>query len=148
MDPSGNYLLLVNAQPLCNCPSRIVRLALLLTNPVGLYAEYVYLLDEAGAQVAGVAWPDPKSILVLETAGQRGRLYRINLNAGEDIAFSAWGEGGLEERSPVPVRPVAKVLLAEVPIAQAWGLGVEAPDRLLTGAEGKVLRIQLPSALW
>lgn len=148
LDPSGNYLLLVNAEPLCNCPSRIVRLVLLLTNPVGLYAEYVYLLDEVGARVAGVAWADPKSLLVLETVGQKGRLYRVNLNAGEDIAFSAWDEGGLEERSPVPVRPVAKVLLVEVPVAEAWGLGVEASDRLLTGVGGKILRIQLPSALW
>lgn len=125
-----------------------MRLVLLLTNPVGLYAEYVYLLDEVGARVAGVAWVDSKSLLVLETVGQKGRLYRINLNAGEDIAFSAWDEGGLEERNPVPVRPVAKVLLMEVPVAGAWGLGVEASDRLLTGVGGKILRIQLPSALW
>ncbi|MFN4232269.1 S-layer homology domain-containing protein [Thermus sp.] len=148
LDPSGNYLLLASANPLCDCPSRVVRLVLLLTNPVGLYAEYVYLLDEAGAKVAGIAWPEAKNLLVLETSGQKARLYRVNLNAGEDIAFSAWDEGGLEERNPVPVRPVAKVLVAEVPLAEAWGLGAEAPDRLLTVAAGKLVRIQLPTALW
>ncbi|QWK22328.1 S-layer homology domain-containing protein [Thermus antranikianii] len=148
LDPSGNYLLLANARPLCDCPSRAVRLVLLLTNPVGLYAEYVYLLDEVGAKVAGIAWPEAKNLLVLETSGQKARLYRVNLNAGEDIAFSAWDEGGLEERSPVPVRPVAKVLVAEVPLAEAWGLGAEAPDRLLTVAAGKLVRVQLPTTLW
>lgn len=148
LDPSGNYLLLANAKPLCDCPSRAVRLILLLTNPVGLYAEYVYLLDEVGAKVAGIAWPEVKNLLVLETSGEKARLYRVNLNAGEDIAFSAWDEGGLEERSPLLVRPVAKVLVAEVPLAEAWGLGAEAPDRLLTIAAGKLVRIQLPMALW
>lgn len=148
LDPSGNYLLLASAKPLCDCPSRAVRLVLLLTNPVGLYTEYVYLLDEVGAKVAGIAWPESKNLLVLETSGQKARLYRVNLNAGEDIAFSAWDEGGLEERSPLPVRPVAKVLVAELPLAEAWGLGAEAPDRLLTIATGKLMRIQLPTALW
>lgn len=148
LDPTGNYLLLVNAQPLCDCPSRVVRLVLLLTNPVGLYAEYAYALDEVGARVAGIAWADSKNILILEISGQKSRLYRVNLNAGEDIAFSAWDEGGLEERSPLPVRPVAKVLLAELPDVGAWGLGVEASDRLLTVARGKLFRIQLPNALW
>lgn len=54
----------------------------------------------------------------------------------------------MEERNPLPVKPVAKVLLAELPLAEAWGLGVEAPDRLLTTSRGKVLRVHLPSALW
>ncbi len=148
LDPSGNYLLLVSSQPLCDCPSRVVRLVLLLTNPVGLYAEYAYLLDRTEAQVAGVAWPDPKNLLVLEAHPESARLYRVNLNAGEDIAFSAWDEGGLEERNPVPVRPVAKVLLAELPLSQPKGLALEDKDRLLTVVEGKVQRVQLPSALW
>lgn len=148
LDPSGNYLLLVNARPLCDCPSRVVRLVLLLVNPVGLYAEYAYLLDSPEAEVAGVAWPDSKNLLVLEAHPGSARLYRVNLNAGEDIAFSAWDEGGLEERNPVLVRPVAKVLLAELPLSRPKGLALEGKDRLLTVMEGKVHRIQLPSALW
>lgn len=148
LDPSGNYLAVVNAKPLCDCPSRVVRLALLLSNPVGLYAEYVYLLDAPGNRVAGVAWPDPKNFLVLEAHPEGARLYRVNLNAGEDIAFSGWDEGGLEERNPVPVRPVDKVLLADLPLSEPKGLALEGKDRLLTAASGKVLRVQLPSALW
>ncbi len=148
LDLSGNYLLLVNAAPLCDCPSRVVRLLLLLTQPVGVYAEYVYLLDDPENRVAGVAWPDPKNLLVLETGKGSSRLYRVNLNAGEDIAFSAWDEGGLEARNPVPVRPVAKVLLAELPLAALRGLAFEGPDRLLTVVGEEVRRVQLPSALW
>lgn len=148
LDPTGNYLLLVNDKPLCACPSRVVRLVLLLASPVGLYAEYVYLLDDPGARVVGAAWPEPRHLLVMEASAGKTRVYRVNLNAGEDIAFSVWDEGGLEERDPLPVKPVAKVLLAELPLAEAWGLGVEAPDRLLTTSRGKVLRVHLPSALW
>lgn len=98
--------------------------------------------------MAGIAWPEAKNPLVLETSGQKARLYRVNLDAGEDIAFSAWDEGGLEERSPVPVRPVGRVLVAEVPLAEAWGLGAETPDRLLTAAAGKLVGVQLPTTLW
>ena len=148
VDPSGNYLLLVNAEPLCHCPSRLVRLVLLLSHPVGLYAEYAYLMDEPGNQIDGVAWPEPKNLLLLEAAKDRAFLYRVNLNAGEDIAFSAWDEGGLEERNPLPVRPVAKVLLAELPLSQPKGLALEGKERLLTVVEGRLMRLQLPSALW
>lgn len=148
LDPTGNYLVVANARPLCSCPSRVVRLVLLMTNPVGLYAEYVYLLDEPGAHVAGVAWPESKNLLVMESVSGKARVYRVNLNAGEDIAFSAWDEGGLEERNPLPVRPVAKVLVAELPLGEAQGLAAEGPDRLLTTSAGKVLRFQLSSALW
>ncbi|MGC8904570.1 S-layer homology domain-containing protein [Thermus sp.] len=148
LDPSGNYLLLVNARPLCDCPSRVVRLVLLLSNPVGLYEEYAYLLDGPEAEVAGVAWPDPKNLLVLEAQPGSARLYRVDLNAGEDIAFSAWDEGGLEERNPIPVRPVDKVLLAELPLSRPKGLALEDKDRLLTVMEDKLQRIHLPSALW
>ncbi|WP_363316477.1 S-layer homology domain-containing protein [Thermus sp.] len=148
LDPSGNYLLLTSARPLCDCPSRVVRLVLLLTQPVGLYAEYAYLLDDPAAKVVGVAWPDPRNLVFLEASGDRARLYRVNLNAGEDFAFTAWDEGGLEERSPLPVRPVAKALLAELPLPQARGLAFEAPNRLLTLVDGKLQRIQLAEALW
>lgn len=148
LDPSGNYLLLVSAEPLCDCQSRVVRLALLLSSPVGLYAEYVYLLDQPGNRVVGVAWPEPKNLLVLEGGGDRALLYRLNLNAGEDIAFTTWDEGGLEERTPLPVRPVTKVLLAELPLKGANGVALEGKDRLLTVVEGKLVRFQLPSALW
>jgi len=148
LDPSGNYLLLVSAEPLCDCQSRVVRLVLLLSSPVGLYAEYVYLLDQPGNRVVGVAWPEPKNLLVLEEGGDRALLYRLNLNAGEDIAFTTWDEGGLEERTPLPVRPVTKVLLAELPLKGANGVALEGKDRLLTVVEGKLVRFQLPSALW
>jgi hypothetical protein len=148
LDPSGNYLLLVSAEPLCDCQSRVVRLVLLLSSPVGLYAEYVYLLDQPGNRVVGVAWPEPKNLLVLEEGGDRALLYRLNLNAGEDIAFTTWDEGGLEERAPLPVRPVTKVLLAELPLKGANGVALEGKDRLLTVVEGKLVRCQLPSALW
>jgi hypothetical protein len=148
LDPSGNYLLLVSAEPLCDCQSRVVRLVLLLSSPVGLYAEYVYLLDGPGNRVVGVAWPEPKNLLVLEEGGDRALLYRLNLNAGEDIAFTTWDEGGLEERAPLPVRPVTKVLLAELPLKGANGVALEGKDRLLTVVEGKLVRFQLPSALW
>jgi len=148
LDPSGNYLLLVSAEPLCDCQSRVVRLALLLSSPVGLYAEYVYLLDQPGNRVVGVAWPEPKNLLILEEGSDRARLYRLNLNAGEDIAFTTWDEGGLEERTPLPVRPVTKVLLAELPLKGANGVALEGKDRLLTVVEGKLVRFQLPSALW
>jgi hypothetical protein len=148
LDPSGNYLLLVSAEPLCDCQSRVLRLALLLSSPVGLYAEYVYLLDQPGNRVVGVAWPEPKNPLVLEEGGDRALLYRLNLNAGEDIAFTTWDEGGLEERTPLPVRPVTKVLLAELPLKGANGVALEGKDRLLTVVEGKLVRFQLPSALW
>lgn len=148
LDPSGNYLLLANAEPLCDCPSRVVRLVLLLTYPVGLYAEYVYLLDQPGNRLVGVAWPEPKNLLLLEESGDRTLLYRVNLNAGEDIAFTAWDEGGLEERASLPVRPVAKVLVAQLPVKGGRGLALEDKDRLLTAVEGKLVRLQLPSALW
>jgi len=148
LDPSGNYLLLVSAEPLCVCQSRVVRLVLLLSSPVGLYAEYVYLLDGPGNRVVGVAWPEPKNLLALEEGGDRALLYRLNLNAGEDIAFTTWDEGGLEERAPLPVRPVTKVLLAELPLKGANGVALEGKDRLLTVVEGKLVRFQLPSALW
>jgi hypothetical protein len=148
LDPSGNYLLLVSAEPLCDCQSRVVRLVLLLSSPVGLYAEYVYLLDGPGNRVVGVAWPEPKNLLVLEEGGDRALLYRLNLNAGEDIAFTTWDEGGLEERAPLPVRPVTKVLLAELPLKGANGVALEGKDQLLTVVEGKLVRFQLPSALW
>ncbi len=148
LDPSGNYLLLVNAEPLCDCPSRVVRLVLLLTHPVGLYAEYVYLLDQPGNRLVGVAWPEPKNLLLLEESGDRALLYRLNLNAGEDIAFTSWDEGGLEERASLPVRPVAKVLVAQLPVKGAKGLALEGKDRALTAVGGKLVRLQLPSALW
>jgi hypothetical protein len=138
LDPSGNHLLLVSAEPLCDCQSRVVRLVLLLSSPVGLYAEYVYLLDQPGNRVVGVAWPEPKNLLVLEEGGDRALLYRLNLNAGEDIAFTTWDEGGLEERTPLPVRPVTKVLLAELPLKGANGVALEGKDRLLTVVEGKL----------
>ncbi|GAA5334238.1 MULTISPECIES: S-layer homology domain-containing protein [Thermus] len=148
LDPMGAYLLIVPSTPLCDCPSRVVRFVLLLTNPVGLYAEYVYLLDQPGNRVVGVAWPDSKNLVVLEEEKTRTLLYRVNLAAGEDIALSVWDEGGLEERSPLPVRPVAKTLLAALPLVSVWGLGFEGPERLLTTREGKLVRVQLSTALW
>jgi len=148
LDPMGAYLLIVPSTPLCDCPSRVVRFVLLLTNPVGLYAEYVYLLDQPGNRVVGVAWPDSKNLVVLEEGKTRTLLYRVNLAAGEDIAFSVWDEGGLEERNPLPVRPVGKVLLAELPVVSVWGLGFEGPERLLTTREGKLVHVQLSTTLW
>jgi hypothetical protein len=148
LDPSGNYLLVVAGHPLCDCQSRAIRLTLLLTNPVGLFAEYVYLLDDPKGRVTGVAWPNPKALLILESVGEKSRVYRVNLNAGEDIAFGQWDEGGLEAQTPLPVRPVEKTLLAELDLPSPWGLAAWDPQTLLTTREGQALKLALNAPLW
>lgn len=122
LDPSGNYLAVMNSTPLClpDCASagasRALRLVLLLSNPVGLYAEYAYVLDAPGNRLVGLAWPEPGMLLVSEQGGGKTRIYRLELNGATDLAFSPFDEpqGALEAGSGAGVRPVAKERVLEL----------------------------------
>lgn len=144
LDPSGNYLLVVPARPLCDCSSRVVRLALLNTFPVGLYAEHIYLLDAPEARVAGVAWPESRKLYVLEAVAGEGRLYLVDLRGAEDLAFGVWDEPGsdLEAKGGAGVKPVAKTLVAVLP-EPGRGLAVQGNELFTAGGEA-LLRFRLP----
>ncbi|RIH82159.1 hypothetical protein Mrose_03451 [Calidithermus roseus] len=89
---------------------------MLLTNPVGLYAEYAYVLDAPGNRLVGLAWPEPRILLVSEQGGGKTRIYRLELNGATDLAFSPFDEpqGALEAGIGAGVRPVAKERVLEL----------------------------------
>jgi len=153
LDESRNYLALINGRPLClpNCAqvtgSRVLRLVLLGLNPDGLFAEYAYLLDAPGNRVVGLAWPKPRLLLVHEHDGKVSRIYAVDLNQADDIAFSEWDspEAGLELK-PL-VKPVVKKLVLEVALEKPSGLAVISPTEAVTAQKG-LLRLNLEKPLW
>ncbi|RDI94945.1 S-layer protein [Meiothermus sp. QL-1] len=153
LDESRNYLALINGRPLClpNCEaassSRVLRLVLLGLNPDGLFAEYAYLLDDPKNRVVGLAWPKPRFLMVHEHDGRRSRIYSVDLNQADDLAFTEWDspEAGLEQR-PL-VRPLPKKLLLEIELERPSGLALLGPGELVV-AQGGLLRLRLQSPLW
>ncbi|MCX7740990.1 MAG: esterase-like activity of phytase family protein, partial [Meiothermus sp.] len=153
LDESRNYLALINGRPLClpNCEqaarSSVLRLVLLGLNPDGLFAEHAYLLDSPGSQVVGLAWPKPRLLLVHEHDGTKSRIYSVDLNEADDLAFTEWDrpEAGLELRPQV--RPLPKRLLLEVALENPRGLAIPSPTEIVTVQQG-LLRISLNKPLW
>ncbi len=153
LDESRNYLALINGRPLClpDCnraaSSVVLRLVLLGLNPDGLFAEYAYLLDAPGNRVVGLAWPKPKLLLVHEHDGKTSRIYTVDLNQADDIAFTEWdtSEAGLEQRPQV--KPLAKKLVLEAALEKPSGLAVVSPSQVVTTHNG-LLRLSLDKPLW
>lgn len=147
LDPSGNYLALMNSTPLClpDCASarnsRALRLVLLLTNPVGLYAEHAYALDAPGNRLVGLAWPKPGTLLVSEQGGGKTRIYRLELDGATDLAFSPFDEpqGALEAVPGAGVRPVLKERVLELE-GEYRGLACLG-DRFYLLREGRVFEV-------
>lgn len=147
LDPSGNYLALMNSAPLClpDCSSarssRALRLVLLLTNPVGLYAEHAYALDAPGNRLVGLAWPKPGTLLVSEQGGGKTRIYRLEFGGATDLAFSPFDEpqGALEVVSGAGVRPVLKERVLELE-GEYLGLACLG-DRFYLLREGRVFEV-------
>jgi len=153
LDESRNYLALINGRPLClpSCSevsgSRVLRLVLLGLNPDGLFAEYAYQLEAPGNRVVGLAWPKPRLLLVHEHDGQKSRIYAVDLNQADDLAFTEWDspEAALELR--LQVRPLGKKLVLEVALEQPSGLAVVSPLEAITVQNG-LLRLRLEKPLW
>ncbi|GIW31984.1 MAG: hypothetical protein KatS3mg071_2158 [Meiothermus sp.] len=153
LDESRNYLALINGRPLClpDCAkaaeSVVLRLVLLGLNPDGLFAEYTYLLEAPGNRVVGLAWPKPRLLLVHEHDGKTSRIFAVDLNEADDLAFTEWDspEAGLELR-PL-VKPVAKKLVLEAPLERPSGLAVLSPSEVATVQNGLV-RLRLEKPLW
>jgi len=153
LDESRNYLALINGRPLClpDCArvdgSMVLRLVLLGLNPDGLFAEYAYLLDAPGNRVVGLAWPKPRLLLVHEHDGKVSRVYAVDLNQADDIAFSEWDspEAGLELKPQV--KPVVKKLVLEAALEKPSGLAIISPTEAVTAQQG-LLRLSLEKPLW
>ncbi len=153
LDESRNYLALINGRPLClpDCAkaagSAVLRLVLLGLNPDGLFAEYAYLLDAPGNRVVGLAWPKPRLLLVHEHDGKVSRIYAVDLNQADDIAFSEWDspEAGLELKPQV--KPVVKKLVLEAALENPSGFAVVSPTEAVTVQKG-ILRMSLEKPLW
>ncbi|MER3480942.1 MAG: S-layer protein [Meiothermus sp.] len=153
LDPSGNYLALMNSTPLClpDCASArssgALRLVLLLTNPVGLYAEHAYALDAPGNRLVGLAWPKPGTLLASEQGGGKTRIYRLELGGATDLAFSPFDEppGALEVAPGAGVRPVAKERVLELE-GEYQGLACLG-DRFYLLREGRVFEVVPGQAL-
>ncbi|WP_281270829.1 S-layer homology domain-containing protein [Meiothermus luteus] len=153
LDESRNYLALINGKPLClpDCDraarSPVLRLVLLSLNPDGLFAEYAYFLDAPSSQVVGLAWPKPRLLLVHEHDGAKSRIYSVDLNQADDLAFTEWDtpEAGLELRPQV--RPLPKKLVLEVPLENPRGLALPGPAELVVVQRG-LLRLSLEKPLW
>jgi hypothetical protein len=155
LNPAQEYLAVLPGSPLCvpSCDvvrfSRVLRLALLTTNPVGLYAEHLYPLDAPGNRVMGLAWPEPRNLLVLEQTATASRIYRLELNLADDLAFGPWDEAGasLELQDPSKFKAVGKELIGEVN-HKASGLVVRDRLNLTVLVEGKLVEIELNKPLW
>ncbi|GIW35548.1 S-layer homology domain-containing protein [Meiothermus sp.] len=153
LDESRNYLALMSGRPLClpDCEkaasSQVLRLVLLGLNPDGLFAEYAYLLDDPKNRVVGLAWPKPRLLLVHEHDGQKSRIYSVDLNQADDLAFTEWDtpEAGLELR-PL-VKPLTKKLILEVPLTNPRGLALLSSTEAVILQQG-VLRLKLDKPLW
>lgn len=153
LDESRNYLALINGRPLClpDCSkaagSVVLRLVLLGLNPDGLFAEYAYLLEAPGSRVVGLAWPKPRLLLVHEHDGKTSRIFAVDLNEADDLAFTEWDspEAGLELRPQV--KPVVKKLVLEAPLEHPSGLAILSPTEVATVQKGLV-RLRLEKPLW
>lgn len=153
LDESRNYLALINGRPVClsDCSkasgSTVLRLVLLGLNPDGLFAEYAYMLEAPNNRVVGLAWPKPRLLLVHEHDGQTSRIYAVDLNQADDLAFTEWDspESGLELRPQV--KPLPKRLVLEVPLEQPYGLAVVSPNKAVMVHKG-LLRLSLEKPLW
>lgn len=153
LDQSRNYLALINGRPLClpSCSaaatSRVLRLVLLALNPEGLFAEYAYLLDTEGNRVVGLAWPRPRLLLVHEYDGKRSRIYSVDLNQADNLAFTEWDtlEAGLEQNPRV--KPLPKTLVLEFSLPDPKGLALVSPTELVLAQQGLV-RLRLEKPLW
>lgn len=153
LDESRNYLALINGRPLClpDCAkaatSTVLRLVLLGLNPDGLFAEYAYLLDAPGHRVVGLAWPKPRLLLVHEHTGQTSRIYAVDLNQADDIAFTEWDspETGLELKPQVKTLP--KKLVFEAALENPSGLAILSPTEVVTVQNG-LIRLRLEKPLW
>lgn len=153
LDESRNYLALISGRPLClpDCDkaasSQVLRLVLLGLNPDGLFAEYAYLLDDPKNRVVGLAWPKPRLLLVHEHDGQKSRIYSVDLNQADDLAFTEWDtpEAGLELK-PL-IKPLPKKLILEVPLTNPRGLALLNSTEAVMLQQG-VLRLRLDKPLW
>lgn len=153
LDESRNYLALINGRPLClpDCAkaaeSVVLRLVLLGLNPDGLFAEYAYLLEAPGNRVVGLAWPKPRLLLVHEYDGKTSRIFAVDLNEADDLAFTEWDspEAGLELKPRV--KPVVKKLVLEAPLERPSGLAILSPTEVVTVQNGLV-RLRLEKPLW
>ena len=153
LDESRNYLALINGRPLClpDCQaaeaSAVLRLVLLGLNPDGLFAEYAYLLDTPKNRVVGLAWPKPRLLLVHEHDGQKSRIYSVDLNQADDLAFTEWDtpEAGLELKPQV--KPLPKKLVLEAVLPDPRGLALTSPAELVVLQQG-LLRLRLEKPLW
>lgn len=153
LDESRNYLALINGRPLClpSCEkassSTVLRLVLLGLNPDGLFAEYAYMLEAPGNRVVGLAWPKPRLLLVHEHDGQKSRIYAVDLNQADDLAFTEWDspEAGLEIKPQI--KPLPKKLVLEVALEQPKGLAIVSPSEAITAQKG-LLRLKLEKPLW
>lgn len=153
LDESRNYLALIGGRPLCvpNCAaassSSVLRLVLLGLNPDGLFAEYAYLLDKPQNEVVGLAWPKPRLLLVHEYDGLRSRVYSVDLNEADDLAFTEWDsvEAGLEIRPAV--KPLAKRLILEASLEKPRGLAILNPSEAIVAEKGLV-KLSFDKPLW
>ncbi|MCS7069054.1 MAG: S-layer homology domain-containing protein [Meiothermus sp.] len=153
LDESRNYLAMMGGRPLCvpNCEaassSPVLRLVLLGLNPDGLFAEYAYLLDNPKNEVVGLAWPKPRLLLVHETDGQKSRVYSVDLNEADDLAFTEWDtlEAGLEVRPAV--KPLAKRLILEVALEKPRGLAILNPSEAVVAEKG-LIKLAFDKPLW
>ncbi|GEM82506.1 S-layer homology domain-containing protein [Meiothermus hypogaeus] len=153
LDESRNYLALMSGRPLClpDCEkaasSQVLRLVLLGLNPDGLFAEYAYLLDDPKNRVVGLAWPKPRLLLVHEHDGQKSRIYSVDLNQADDLAFTEWDtpEANLELKPQV--KPLTKKLIAELNLTSPRGLALLSSTEAVTIQQG-VLRLKLEKPLW
>lgn len=153
LDESRNYLALIGGRPLCvpSCEaassSPVLRLVLLGLNPDGLFAEYAYLLDNPKNEVVGLAWPKPRLLLVHEYDGQKSRVYSVDLNEADDLAFTEWDspEAGLEVRPAV--KPLAKRLILEVSLEKPRGLAILNPGEAIVAEKGLV-KLSFSKPLW
>ncbi|MBO1435796.1 S-layer homology domain-containing protein [Meiothermus sp. CFH 77666] len=153
LDESRNYLALIGGRPLCvpSCEaassSPVLRLVLLGLNPDGLFAEYAYLLDNPKNEVVGLAWPKPRLLLIHEYDGQKSRVYSVDLNQADDLAFTEWDspEAGLEVRPAV--KPLAKRLILEVSLEKPRGLAILNPGEAIVAEKGLV-KLSFSKPLW
>ena len=98
-------------------------------NPDGLFAEYAYWLDDAKNRVVGLAWPK-SNLLLVQDNGQKSRIYSVDLNQADDLAFTEWDspEAGLELKPQV--KPLPKKLLLEVSLDNPRGLALLGPTEI------------------
>lgn len=153
LDESRNYLALINGRPLClpDCEkaksSSVLRLVLLGLNPDGLFAEYAYTLDDPKNRVVGLAWPKPRLLLIHEYDGQKSRIYSVDLNQADDLAFTDWDSPGAGLEQKLQVRALPKKLVLEVALEKPYGLAVLSPKEVTVGQQGLV-RLNLGKPLW